>query len=228
MRNRILTAAILGGVMAASAHLGPITSPKADTTISPGTTVAVKWTVSVQHETIDIAYSQDGSTWTNITTGLRNNSTSYNWAVPANFPASTTTRLRVCQRANNACTNSADHNVSNLNAPKGGAYTAVTANFKVSAPSGVAAKIQSPGTMVRLDAAKRSIEAVFELAHTERVTLKAFDPQGRLLAVLLDGEQAAGPHALSVYTSDLDVSRKMVLRLQAGDVVLHQGIVGGL
>lgn len=213
--------------MAASAHLGQITSPKADTTITPGTTVAVRWSVSVQHETIDVAYSQDGSTWTNITTGLLRTATNFNWSVPANFPASTTTRLRVCQRADAACTNSADHNVSNLSSPKAGAYTAVTANFKVSGPSGVAEKIQAAGTMVRLDAATRSIEAVFELERAERVTLKAFDSQGRLLAVLLDGEQAAGPHALSVYSSALDVNRKMVLRLQAGDAVLHQGMVGG-
>lgn len=189
--------------------------------------MAIRWAVTVQHETIDVAYSQDGSTWTNITTGLLKTETNFNWAVPANFQASTTTRLRVCQRAGSACTNSAEQNVSNLSNPKGGAYTAVTANFKVAAATGVAEKIQAAETTVRLDAAARSIQAVFELARAERVTLKAFDSQGRLLATLFDGEQAAGPHALSVYSSALDVSRNLVLRLQAGDVVMHQGMVGG-
>lgn len=230
MRTHILSAAILGGALGASAHLGAITTPANGATLTVGQSVTIRWSVPTAHNTQDLAYSQDGTTWTSITTGLGANANNFVWTVP-NKP-SATTRLRVCQRDGaqvQGCTDT--HNAQRLTsayAVTGGeVYTAITGNFTISGGTGVAERIQAAGSLVRLNAATRSVEVVFELARAERVTLKAFDSQGKLMAVLLDGEKMAGRHALSVYSNALDVSKKMVLRLQAGDVVMHQGVEGG-
>ena len=231
MRMHFLCAAILGGAFSASAHLGAITTPAAGSTVTPGQSVTIRWSIGSAHNTQDLAYSQDGTTWTTITTGLGANANNYVWTVP-NKP-STTTRLRVCQRDGaqvQGCTDA--HNAQRLTsayAVSGGeVYTAISGNFTISGGTGVAERIQASGTEVRFNAATGSVEAVFELARAERVTLKAFDTQGKLITVLLDVEKVAGRHVLSVQSGALDLNRKMVLKLQAGDVVIHQGSEGGL
>lgn len=235
MKIRILTAAavaavaVLGSAIAASAHLGALTVPKAGDSFTPGQVVNVKWTVDVAHNTQDLSYSQDGTTWTPITTGLARTVNTYAWTVPAN-KASATTRFRVCQRdgANvQGCTNA--HNTQSLGAgiavTGGEVYTAITGNFTISGGTDVNAPAAPfAGAKVLLNANARAVDLTFDIYRPERVTLQAFDTQGKLLAVLLDAQKAEGRHSLSVYSSALDVSKPMIFRLQAGDKVLQQNL----
>jgi hypothetical protein len=53
------------------------------------------------------------------------------------------------------------------------------------------------------DAATGSFAVAFSLESPAHATLQAFDSRGRLLATLLDADQAAGDHALSLFSNRL-------------------------
>jgi hypothetical protein len=59
------------------------------------------------------------------------------------------------------------------------------------------------GGKLEWNAATGSLAIGFSMAEAGRVSLRAFDSQGRLLAVLLDADQAAGDHALSLFSHRL-------------------------
>jgi hypothetical protein len=223
MKSAIATALILGTSMAAMAHLGRITAPAAGASIAPGTTVVVRWTVPVQHSTIELAYSQDGSTWTKITSLESKTQNNYSWAVPANMKASTTTRLRVCQRSSGTCSNDPALNISHLDRDTLGVYTAVTGNFTISGTTGLQANtLPFSGAKVHLDERTRTVNISFEILNAGRVNLIAFDTKGQLLDVLLDEWKSKGSHILSVPSRRLDASKPIVFRLQSGDQVLQE------
>src|SRR5687767_10280326 len=103
MKTIIASTFILGSALAAMAHLGNLTDPKAGQTYQVGSTLAVKWAVSVAHGTQDLAYSKANGPWVSITTGLGARVAAHNWVIPAAAEGSSI-RLRVCQRdGGNGC-----------------------------------------------------------------------------------------------------------------------------
>lgn len=221
MNAHLLLGTVLGSAMLVSAHLGTLTLPKAGDTYSAGASVNVRWTVSTAHNTQDLAYSTNGTSWTSITTGLGANVGAFSWTVPS--LSSTTVRFRICQRdGGGGCTDA--HNTSSPSrsialAGGGSVYTIVTGNFAVSSSSALAPAANAAGTpppRVGFDAASRSVNAAFRLDVAGKVVLEAFDAQGRLLAAMVDRDMPAGDHDLSVFSNRLPVNGTAVIRLQAG------------
>jgi hypothetical protein len=222
MKSAIATALILGTSMAAMAHLGSLTAPKTGETYKVGSTLTVKWTVTQEHGTQDLAYSKDGKTWTTFKTGLARTVGAEPWVIPAEA-AGSTVRFRVCQRnGGGGCTDA-----NNTSAPlgdKGGVYTLISGNFTVTPATGVEAAVAFTGASMSLRPETHSVEATFSLAAPERVTLEAFDTQGKRLAVLLNDYKAAGRHSFSIFSHALDVTIPVVLRLQVGNKVIQESM----
>src|SRR5689334_12120448 len=78
-----------------SAHLGTLQSPQSGASLTGGTTVAVKWNVSITHSSIMVELSTDDKTWTNVSGALGKTATTYNWKVP--MTPTTHARIRICQ-----------------------------------------------------------------------------------------------------------------------------------
>lgn len=227
MKTAIAITFFLGTAIAATAHLGPLTEPKAEATYRTGTTLAIKWSVSVPHGTQDLAYSKANGPWVSITTGLSSRIAAHNWTIPAAAEGGNI-RIRVCQRdGGGGCTDAHNTNSpgSAIRLPAGGSvYTLIGGNFTVSAPTSIRPASALEGASLAFRPESRSVEVAFSLATPERVTLEAFDAQGKRLAVLLDDHMAVGRHTLSVFSHALDVTIPMILRLQAGGKVLQQAL----
>lgn len=230
MKTAFATTLILGSALAATAHLGTLTTPKAGETYKVGSTVAVKWTVDQPHGTQDLSYSKVGGPWVSITTGLGNRVGAYSWMVPAAAEGANI-RFRVCQRnGGTGCTDAHSTNSPETAIKLSGGgeiYTLVSGNFTVSAPTAVHPAATFAGASLAYRPESRSIDAAFTLSAPERVTLEAFDAKGQRLAVLLDDRKAEGRHVLSIFSHALDVTGPMILRLQAGDKVLQQALEPG-
>jgi hypothetical protein len=219
MNAQFLIGTVLGSAMLASAHLGTLTAPKANDSFAAGASVNVRWSVATPHNTQDLAYSTNGTTWTSITTGLGANVNSFNWTVPA--IKSTTVRFRVCQRdGGGGCTDA--HNTSSPSrgialAGGGEVYTVISGNFTVTeASTAIHSQAAVGAPRIGFDGASRSVNAVFRLDASGKVLLEAFDAQGRLLVTLVDKEMAVGEHDLSVFSNRLPAAGTAVIRLQAG------------
>jgi hypothetical protein len=232
MNSKRILAFILGAAGLASAHLQTVSTPTAGQSFAPGSTVNLKWGVAVAHGGLDIAYSTNGSTWTTVATNLGNRVASYNWTVPEGLN-STTVRLRVCQRGGasvQGCTDANNSNsLSSTVAGQGGqVYVAISPVFTVSAGTGALSPAGDlPGARIRFDASVNSLDVAFPMEKAGRVTLQAFDTQGKLLVTLLDENRAQGVHRVSIHSSALDASKPMVFRLQAGDKVFQQSMEVG-
>lgn len=232
MNPKCILAFILGAAGLASAHLEAVSSPTAGQSFAPGSTVNLRWGVDIAHSGQDIAFSTDGQTWTTVATNINRSQESYNWTVPDSLN-STTVRLRVCQRDGSSvqgCTNSNNSNslVSTVQGQGGRVYVAISPVFTVSA--GTFALSSADGLMgarIRFDASVRSLEVAFPMEKAGRVTLQAFDTQGKLLATLLEENRSQGGHRVSIHSSALDASKPMVFRLQAGDQVFQQALEVG-
>ena len=190
--------------------------PKGGETLTAGQTVSITWEVDETHNKgIDIAFSKDGgTTWTNIKTGFLDNSKSdkFNWTVPNEATAKG--KLRICQSG--PCT---DQNVSK---PDGqspwylvSGLLAVQPSTAIAAPPGAAGPIG-----MDFDPATRNVDVSFGLSRAQDVLLQAFDTQGRLVATLIQGNYAAGEHALSVFSNRLATGGgSLVFKLQVGEQV---------
>ncbi len=76
---------------------------------------------------------------------------------------------------------------------------------------------------MRFDAQAGSLEVNFGIEEAERVTLHAYNTQGKLLAVLLDGKLEAGFHNLSLFSNGLQGHQGLVLfKLRAGQAMLAE------
>ncbi|MEO7426068.1 MAG: hypothetical protein ABI036_12845 [Fibrobacteria bacterium] len=76
---------------------------------------------------------------------------------------------------------------------------------------------------MRFDADAGSLEVTFGIEEAARLSLYAFDSQGKLLAVLLDGNQMAGFHHLSLFSNRLQgYAGRAVFQLRAGQSVLAE------
>jgi hypothetical protein len=211
-----MTMAVLGVATWAGAHLTPSSlslSPAAPFT--PGQAVTVKWGVAVSHGTgINVDLSSDGgNTWKTLKTGVSD--ASGQGSVVVTLPAEPTTqgKIRVCQGSPSAC---ATIKVSQPSTPP---YTLISNEFTVSGTSAVAADAAKPFA-AGLEAASGKIEGSFELARAGEVTLQAFDPEGRLLATLLQDRFPAGTHRISVAAPRaLASAPALVFRLKSGESV---------
>ena len=97
MKTAIASILVLGSALSAAAHLGSLTEPKAGQSYQVGSTLAIKWSVSVAHGTQDIAYSKANGPWVSITTGLGARVAAHNWTIPAAAEGGSI-RIRICQR----------------------------------------------------------------------------------------------------------------------------------
>ena len=76
---------------------------------------------------------------------------------------------------------------------------------------------------LRFDAAAGNLEVTFGLEEGARVSLHAFDSQGKLLAVMLDAKQETGFHHLSLFSNRLQgFQGRVIFKLQAGQSVLAE------
>ncbi|MDB5051251.1 MAG: hypothetical protein JWO30_4322 [Fibrobacteres bacterium] len=76
---------------------------------------------------------------------------------------------------------------------------------------------------MRFDAGAGSLEVTFGIEEGARVSLLAFDTQGKLLATLLDGNQGSGFHHLSLFSNRLQgYQGHVIFRLRAGQAVLAE------
>jgi hypothetical protein len=91
------------------------------------------------------------------------------------------------------------------------AYTLKSGNFTISNSTALAPSPAGSAGKLEFDAATGGMAVGFSLASPARVTLQAFDAQGRSLAVLLDADQAAGEHSLSLFSNRLQAMHGSVV-----------------
>jgi hypothetical protein len=200
----------------ASAHLTDNSLvPKGGETLTIGQTVSITWGVDEIHNRgIDIAFSKDGGkTWTNVKTGYTDNQKSdkYNWTVGEGL-ATTQGKIRICQAG--PCTD-----LQNTSKAGGGSspWYLVSGALTVQAATGIAEAPASAGMSIDVNPATGNVDVSFDLAQAGTVLLQAFDMQGRLVANLIQGDYAAGAHALSVFSNRLGAEAgSLVFKLQAG------------
>lgn len=75
---------------------------------------------------------------------------------------------------------------------------------------------------MRFDAASGSVDVTFGLEEGARVSLHAFDAEGKLLATLLDADLPAGYHHRFVFANRLQGAGRVVFQLRSGQTVLAE------
>ncbi len=202
----------------ASAHLKQGTLfPKGGETVIVGEKVTIAWVQTLGHDgKYDLYLSKNGgSSWSEFGTRWQGptadgDSVKYTWTVP-NSPGATN-QLRICQLFAGECTD-ADHILKSANFTIAPAGSGVVPSAGVTAPS------------LDFDAASRSLGAAFLLATPGRVTLQAFDPEGRLLATLFDADKSAGSYRLSLFANRLQaMSGQVIFRLAFGAGALTKAV----
>ena len=94
-------------------------------------------------------------------------------------------------------------------------------------PEGYAAASSEHGAYfapsMRFDADAGNLEVTFGIEESARISLQAFDTQGKLLATLLDGNQGTGFHHLSLFSNRLQgYQGHVIFQLRAGPSVLAE------
>lgn len=103
-------------------------------------------------------------------------------------------------------------------------YPLISSNFTVSAPTALRPAVAYEGASLTYGSKSGSVIAAFSLTRPERVTLEAFDAEGKRIAVLIDERKAEGRHVLSIFSQALNVGTPFMLQLQAGNRVLQQSM----
>jgi hypothetical protein len=76
---------------------------------------------------------------------------------------------------------------------------------------------------MRFDAAAGNLDVTFGIDQGARIVLQAYDTQGKLLAILMDRNQGAGFHHLSLFSNHLQGYKgHVVFQLRAGQSVLAE------
>lgn len=76
---------------------------------------------------------------------------------------------------------------------------------------------------MRFDPDAGSLEVAFGIEEGAWISVHAFDTQGKLLAVLLDANQASGYHHFSLFSNSLQGHRgKVVFQLRSGPTLLAE------
>jgi hypothetical protein len=76
---------------------------------------------------------------------------------------------------------------------------------------------------MRFDAAAGNLDVTFGIDQGARIILQAYNTQGKLLAILMDRNQGAGFHHLSLFSNHLQGYKgHVVFQLRAGQSVLAE------
>ncbi|GEM_PF-1587940 len=217
---------VMAAVGMASAHLSLSGfNPAGGESLKPGDSFTITWSVDVQHQGgTDIAFSKDGgTTWTDVKKGVADGSTknSFKWTVP-NQPT-TTGKIRICQLAGAVCTDA-----NNISKPGGAGlngsapYVLVSNALTIAPATGITTPANQANPLtVDFHPETRNVDVSFGLTESKEVLLQVFDSQGRLLATLVQGAFASGPHKLSLFSNRLVASGGTLLfKLKVGDQVL--------
>jgi hypothetical protein len=152
--------------------------------------------------------SNGGGSWTEIIGNFQGpkgdgDTVKYNWTIP-NKPT-TTGQFRACQLAGGECTDAK--------------YILKSGNFTITTVSGVRAlqEAEAAGVSFRYDAVTGSLEAAYTLASAERTSLQILSADGRVVSTLVDEEQTAGAHKISVFSNSLaSINGHFILKLNLG------------
>jgi hypothetical protein len=198
-------------------------APAGGEKLTAGEQVSIAWKAGKNHpdnpNKIEISFSKDGGiTWSGVGSGIPDTEVDniYKWRVPADL--TTQGRIRVCQSG--PCTTQNVTKAEGNNSP----WYLVSNNFTIQAATGIAAPSASSRHLgIDFHPATRNVDVTFATAALEPVLLQAFDPQGHLVATLLQGNYAAGSHALSIFSNRLPASTgTLIFKLQVGqDVETH-------
>jgi hypothetical protein len=203
--------AVISAAGLASAHLqqGSL-SIKGGETFHVGEVVTVTLIQTVGHNNgkYDFYYSKDGgSKWTEIIGNWQGPkedgaTVTYKWTVP-NQP-STTAQFRACQLAGGECVDPI--------------YILKSGNFTITNATGIVEmQARSGEPSLRFDPATHALQADFDLARAEDVSLQVLDAAGHEVATLLQGRQEAGSHRVSVFSNRLEnASGHLLLNLTMG------------
>lgn len=197
-------------------------APAGGAVMKIGDSFTITWKVQFVHNKgTDIALSTDGgNTWTDIKKGYSevSGANSFKWTVAG--PATTTAKIRICEQADSPkpCTDA--DKVSDPTSGTGGHYVLVTPAFTIS-EAGSAVKGSAGAAPFSLDyrAASRSVDVAFTLGEARDVSLQAFDPQGRLVATLVQGRFEAGAHRFSAFSNRIASAGALVFKLNLGGEV---------
>jgi hypothetical protein len=76
---------------------------------------------------------------------------------------------------------------------------------------------------MRFDPDAGNLDVTFGIDQTARISLQAFDTQGKLLAILLDADEGSGFHQLSLFSNRLQGYKgHVVFQLRAGGSMLAE------
>lgn len=205
-------------VAGAHAHLkaGSL-NPKGGESFAVGQKVLVTWVQSQAHDRkYDLYYSKNGGgAWTEFEANWLgaagdNDTCKYQWTIPN--AVSSQVQLRVCQMAGGHCTDAA--------------YVLKSSNFSITAATPVLPRAPETAGKLEFDASTGNLAFGFSLAAPGRVTLQAFDAQGKLMDVLLDEEKAAGDFSLSIASDRLQsLHGAVAFKLDWGAASLVRSIV---
>jgi len=105
-------------------------------------------------------------------------------------------------------------------------YTLKSGNFTISNSTALAPQRAESAGKLEFESGTGGMAIGFFLAEPARVTLQAFDAQGRLLAVLLDGDHAAGDHSFSLFSNRLQAMHgSVVFKLAWGGASLTRSFL---
>lgn len=105
------------------------------------------------------------------------------------------------------------------------AAAAASAAPSVSASAAASASDQGAyfAPFMRFDSDAGNLEVTFGLDQAARISLLAYDTQGKLLATLLDGKEGSGFHHLSFFSNRLQgYQGHVVFQLRAGNAMLAE------
>lgn len=156
-----------------------------------------------------------GTSWTEMVgnwQGPTTDNATVTWEWNVTQKPTTTGVFRACLLSGGECTDPT--------------YTLKSGNFTIAASTALVPGPAESAGKLEFDAATGGMAVGFALAAPARVTLQAFDAQGRLLAVLLDADQAAGEHALSLFSNRLQTMHGSVaFKLAWGGASLTRAFV---
>jgi hypothetical protein len=230
MKKFVLVALLLsiaGWVASPLAHMTPgsLKINNGSTSLTGGTTAAVKWNTSITHNsTYKIAFSKDnGATWTPVTTitgqdGSTGEKT-YTWTVPTE--ATTQGKLRVNQSAQGEKANSPDNDYNIFATFSIASTTAITPRPTTDFTASQAALTPS------LTREGDFVAVRFVAADARQASVEVYDLSGALQKTVELTSVKSGANLLRLSTQQLGLTSKSVLRLRVGNQVLLEELVPG-
>lgn len=184
----------------AHAHL-LVTYPSGGGKLRAGSPLTIMW-VSEDHDCVyNVYFSPDsGAQWQTIAIGLPSATRTQEWTLPGQTTAKAV--VRVLQ-----------------DNTEGSDLEAKSKVFTIASGTGLGFRIPGPGS-AHLDFQSGRVEIAFDLEKAGRISLQAFDAQGRLAATLLEGHRSRGSHRHSVFSNRLQSGSVYIFKLSLGNRVV--------